>query len=536
MAAVIQYRGCSIEGQLAEALLGVRQDLADRVAAVEAARDTARPLLQNLVTTNVVPALRGADDLLAQTSVRSARGFLQRIGVPLATATTLEAARALAPHGVVVINGKVIPLARGTNLAKIRSLYNRIDNDLAALKPLLRKGSGQFVLVVRYQADTTTVLADACGETVQTTTTDTFGDVDVPGASVATTARVPLVNLRYHVFWLNRIGATKANFIRLQGLGFLPDEIAAILAGESTSTITTTVIDDASLIDNLQTSPATLLTDADLTELLARADVPNVSTSFTSSDVSGVIRRALRRRIRSRNAAGFRSYQSTALLLAQTIDLRRSFNVDAALAQVPTNARDAAIGAVIDDAFAAGQRGLDAVASLSGDLQQVFEVMAVAENLFDTSPLDVILCLLGLDLSFGISISFDALIDLIDAFVEGVRAVIDAIIAVLSAFADLMCFLLSLLGGIIGFVNDLLACTGISVEADLPDFVSGLIAAVVEGLRAVQAMVEAIAAQLRAFLSFSISLSITAAAQANRQQVSCMSNSAILLRLTLSGL
>jgi hypothetical protein len=536
MAASIQFRGCTIDGKLAQAVLGVRETLADHLTNIEAKVAAVKPSLDAIVAGPVTDFRVAANDVFRQSTVGSQAGFLAKIAVPAAPAGVTAIERALVPYGVVIINGKIVPLAKGDTLDRIRGLYNRLDNDLATTKSLLRaKSVGDFILVVRYFDETEVVTADNCGDNIATVTQDKLGGVDIAPIDVALQNKVPVANVRSHIFWLGRVGPTRPNLLRLQRFGYSETEIRSIFSVTSSGTIAVSVIDDKTLLDRLASSPSTQLTDADLTELLARADVLNVSTTFDTGDVTKAMRDAMRRRPPTRNSDGFRNHQSPAVLLAQTIDIRRSFNVDDALAQIPPTAGQAAIATVIDSFVDGAQRGLVAVATTADSLNQVFEMVAVADNLFDISPIDVLLCLLGLDLAFSISLDF--LINLILAALDAFRLIIALIIAMLTALVDMFCFILSVLNGILAIIGDLLACLGLSVpQLDIPDFLRAIIQAIIDALQAVQQVVEEIVALIISFLSFSFALASSLGAKKNQQVTSCMANSGILLRVALISL
>ncbi len=548
MPAVIQYRGCRMDGDLADRVLGVNQTLADRVSAVRAAVAAATPSLDAAAqaSANVMSA---ADAVLAGTTVKSARGFLRKVSVPTAALTNRDAELALLDSDVVMVNGKIIPLDRGTTLADIRALWVALDRDLARTKSLLSSTrEGDFIFVVRHVQETVLGVRDACGggmapvvdacgnAEAQTTSKDLLSGVDQnPDAVVP--AGTPGALVRRQVFWMGRVDASRATFLRLRALGLTDAEVAAAYASEDVeaSRLFVRIIDEPSLLASLQAAANARLTDADLAELLSR-DVEDVKATFTTGDVAGIISKAISRGLRTRTKGGFKKYAPAAALLAQTIDFRKSFAVDAALEGLGDDALSGAVGNLTDSSSTAVQQSIFAIAGLMPSLNQTFEVMAVVDNMTDTSPLDVILCLLGFDLSFGISISFDALIEAILAFVDAVRGIINALIAVVAAFGDLICFIVGLVNLVLGFANSILECYGVSLSVDVPDFLKGLLQAILDGLRAVLAMVEEVAAKIISFLSFSISLSASAKARASQKQVSCITNSGILLSLTLSDL
>lgn len=534
--ATIQYRGCSLSPEIATDLARHQEAMAAQVAVVRTAALAAQGAMAASAAAGAA-VTQQANLLLAGSRVQNVPGFLGAIGVRRAALTRGDAEAALLDSQIVMINGKILPLDTGHTLDDIRVLWDAVDQNLLRTKDLLvGKPLGDFVFIVRYRLTSTTAGVDGCGaDVLQSNTVDLLGGVDQTPAAVLP-GGLEGAEVARTVVWLGHVGATRPALLRLQALGLSAAEIQAVLAGLDAPGIRCVVIDDPTLLRQLQTAASAQLTDLDLTTLLERRDIPDVLATFAADAIVSAVDRALRAGLRGRTPDGFKSYQAAAVLLAQTIDVRRSFSVDAMLAGLPPDPQAAACGAYMDAATTAAQQGIGEIAALAPTLNQTFETMAVVDNLFDTSPLDVLLCLLGFNLSFGVSISFDAMIAAIKAFVATIRAVIDALIAVIAAFSALVCLITSVLNFIPNLINGILACFNGPTIPTIPDFLSGVIAAMISALQTVQAMVDAIGTLIISFLSFSIGLSVSAKATAAKHQNSCLLNSGIVLKLTISSL
>lgn len=405
MPSYLTYGSCTIKGELADATLALRENIADRVLAL----NEYATLLNTEVT--AIAATTGAS-LKADLNILFALGFTPSIQaglcIPPITSTRAAEDNLATRDGTSVVGGRVL-LPGDVDLTCLRVLQRLLGGLPAAKLQADALPAGTFLWITTYIQRTSTGTT-VCNPTDTTTETEVVLGFNVAFSEAVRTRGIALADLRAYVFWGQYANATPSNYQRLQVLGCPEAELPFVLLGEGR-----TVVQVCTLLEGSQYNGIVTQYPAAVAEEVVSRGPATLNPYPTPAEIQRSLRVAgLARSPGSRNNCGTTDASDPASNILMAIDFPVMFNIPDRLASCQTEAASSeglsAILSVLDSVQSGAQTSLNVLKNVQWTLNDTNALVPLISSLLDQPTADLLTCIAnGLVPSAAISFAIPTL-------------------------------------------------------------------------------------------------------------------------------
>lgn len=388
MPSYLTYGSCTIKGELADATLALRENIADRVLAL----NEYATLLNTEVT--AIAATTGAS-LKADLNILFISGFTSSVQsnlcIPPITSTRAAEDNLADRDGTSVVGGRVL-LPGDVDLTCLRVLQRLLGGLPAAKAQADALPAGSFLWITTYIQRTSTGTT-VCNPTDTTTETEVVLGFNVAFSEAVRTRGIPLADLRAYVFWGQYENATPANYQRLQVLGCPESELPFVLLGRSGTIVQVCTLLEGSRYNGLMTQYPAAVAE----EVVARGPA-TVNPFPTPAEIQRSLRAAgMARSPGSRNSCGTTDASDPASNLLMAVNFPAMFDVPARLSSCQAEAGSSeglsAILSILDAVQSGAQTGLDVLKNVQWTLNDTNALVPLVSSLLDQPTADLLTCI-----------------------------------------------------------------------------------------------------------------------------------------------